>query len=217
MSIRPAQVPRGDAESDRPADPPPNGGRRPPSAGTTAPPGKPPATRVQGRPTRATRRGTYDDRTGRSRRRGSAPPPVEIRRVRRVVRRVDTWTVFRFSAVLYVCGLFVFMASVVGLWVVASSAGAIPSIQNFITQLFALKNFKFKAGQLFLATFAIGVICVFAATLFTVITAVLYNLISDVVGGVEVTMLEEEPIEVGPAPTRAAAPPATRPTPAPGP
>jgi hypothetical protein len=137
------------------------------------------------------------DGTGRSGRHVQAAPPVEVRRVRRVLRRVDSWSLFRFAALLYSCALLVFMAAAIGLWIVASSAGAIPSIENFITQLFALKKFHFKAVQLFVAVFGIGLVWVFAATLFTVITGVLYNLISDVVGGIEITVLEEKPIEPG--------------------
>jgi hypothetical protein len=135
---------------------------------------------------------------------------VEVRRVRRVLRRVDTWSVFRFAVLFYVCGLVVFMTAVVGVWTLASSAGAIPSIEHFITQLFALKNFRFKAGQLFLGTLGVGVVWVFLATLFTVLAAVLFNLISDVVGGIELTVLEEEPVDVGP-PSDGAAPTSGRP------
>jgi hypothetical protein len=143
------------------------------------------------------RRGVrYDDQARRPGR-NDQPPTVEVRRVRRVVRRIDTWSVFRFAVMLYGCGLVILLTSVVGLWIVASSAGAIPSIEHFITQLFALKTFHFKAGQLFLATFAFGLIWVFAATLFTVILSVLYNLISDVLGGIEMTILEEEPLDQG--------------------
>lgn len=137
----------------------------------------------------------YDDQARRPGR-GPAPPPVEVLRVRRVVRRVDTWSLFRFSVLLYLCALFVFLVAAVGLWTVASAAGAIPSIEDFITQLFALKKFRFQASQLLVGTVAIGVIGVMAATLFTVIAGVLYNLISDVVGGIELTVLEEEPLEV---------------------
>jgi transmembrane protein DUF3566 len=135
-----------------------------------------------------------DDRARRPGRRSPAPPLVEVRRVRRVLRRVDSWSLFRFSVVLYGCGLVVFVAAAVGLWLVASAAGAIPSIENFITQLFALKKFRFKSAQLLLGTVGVGIIGVFVATLFTVVTGVLYNLISDVVGGVEITVLEEEPL-----------------------
>lgn len=140
----------------------------------------------------------YDDQTrhpGTRRAPGPTPAAVEVRRVRRVLRRVDTWSVARFAVLLYSCALVVFMASTIGLWIVATASGAIPSIEHFITQLFALKHFHFKVVQLFFATFALGIIWVFAATLFTVVTAVLYNLISDVVGGIELTMLEEQPLD----------------------
>jgi hypothetical protein len=130
--------------------------------------------------------------------RPDGPRAVEVRLVRRVVRRVDTWTLFRFSALLYACALVIFMVAFVGVWLVATAAGAIPSIEHFVTQLFALKSFHFQSVQLLLATLAIGVIWVFVATLVTVVGGVLYNLISDVVGGVELTVLEEEPLEVVP-------------------
>jgi len=51
---------------------------------------------------------------------------------------------------------------------------------------------------------------VFLATLFTVLIAVLFNLISDVVGGIEMTVLEEEPVDTGP-PSDGAAAAAARP------
>jgi hypothetical protein len=126
--------------------------------------------------------------------RRSKASQVEVRRARRVLRKIDTWSLFRFALLLYLCTLVVCMAAFVGMWLVASGAGAIPSIENFITQLFALKKFHFKAFQLFGATFAIGLIGVFVATLFTVLVGVLYNLITDVVGGIEITVLEENPV-----------------------
>jgi len=137
----------------------------------------------------------YDDQARRFGRKGPAPAPVEVRRVRRVVRRVDPWSLFRFAFVLYFCAVVVFMAGAVALWLVASSAGAIPSIEHFITQLFVLKNFTLKPRDLFLGALGLGVVWALAATLFTVIAAVLYNLISDVVGGIELTMLEEHPVD----------------------
>jgi hypothetical protein len=143
----------------------------------------------------------YDDQALRPRRRGPAPRMVEVRRVRRVLRRIDTWSVFRFSVVMYLCGLVVFMTTGVGLWLLASGAGAIPSIEHFITQLFALKRFTFKPRQLFFGLLGVGAVGTFVAMLFTVLTAVLFNLISDIVGGIELTILEEEPVDrLRPAP-----------------
>jgi Transmembrane domain of unknown function (DUF3566) len=146
----------------------------------------------------------YDDQSRKPGRRGPAPRVVEVRRVRRVLRRLDTWSVFRFAVLLYLCGLVVFMTAVVGVWLLASSAGAIPSIEHFITQLFALKNFRFKPRQLFFGTLGVAAVGVFLATLFTVLLAVLFNLISDVVGGIEMTVLEEEPVDSGTPPAGAA-------------
>ena len=130
--------------------------------------------------------------------RSDTPRAVEVRLVRRVVRRIDTWSLCRFALLLYTCALVIFMVAFVGMWLVASGTGSIPSIENFITQLFALKKFKFQAAQLGLATLAFGIIGVLVATLLTTVGGVLYNLISDVVGGVELTVLEEEPLEVVP-------------------
>jgi hypothetical protein len=193
MSSRPgAAQQRGEEVDARPASEPGGAARGRPGANGNRPARSAAGSGASGR----RRAATTLDLTARRGRRGAASQPVEVRRVRRILRRVDTWSVFRFSAVLYLCGLLIFMAAVVGLWILASGAGAIPSIENFITQLFALKKFHFKAVQLFLATFAIGIVWVFAATLFTVVSAVLYNLISDVVGGIELIVLEEEPLEV---------------------
>jgi hypothetical protein len=144
---------------------------------------------------RARRTVFYDDQARKPGRRGPAPRMVEVRRVRRILRRIDTWSVFRFSVVLYLCGLIVFATTGVGLWLLASGAGAIPSIEHFITQLFALKRFTFKPRQLFFGMLGVGAVGAFVATLFTVLGAVLFNLISDVVGGIELTILEEEPLE----------------------
>ena len=134
----------------------------------------------------------YDDQT----RGGSDAPAVEVRKVRRVLRRVDTWSLFRFVIVLYTCAMLVFLVALVALWTVASTAGAIPSIEHFITSLFALKKFHFRGTQMFFATVGLGIVWVLAATLFTTIAGVLYNLISDVVGGIELTVLEEEPLDI---------------------
>jgi len=150
----------------------------------------PPAPTGRSRPTVV-----YDDQARKPRRKGPAPRVVEVRRVRRVLRRIDTWSVFRFAVALYLCGLVVLLTTGVGLWLLASGAGAIPNIEHFITQLFALKRFTFKPRQLFLGLLGVGAVWVFVATLLTVLTTVLFNLISDVVGGIELTILEEEPLD----------------------
>jgi hypothetical protein len=183
-----------------------------PDGSGAGPPARPPAPVLPtGRvPKVSTRRGgrtvLYDDQARKPSRKGPAPSVVEVRRVRRVLRRVDTWSVFRFAVLLYLCGAIVFVATGVGLWLLADGAGAVPNIEHFITQLFALKHFTFKPGQMFLGLVGICGVWVFVATLMTVLGAVLFNLISDVVGGIELTMLEEDPVDVARPPARADAP-----------
>jgi len=195
-SAPPPRVERDEGPSNAPKGNGQNGAGRPAPSQTLPPP---PGQTMRGQRRlggRARRRAIiYDDQARRFGRKGPAPSPVEVRRVRRVLRRIDPWSLFRFAFVLYACALTVFMAAVVALWLVASSAGAIPSIEHFITQLFALKKFTFKSRQLFFGTLGVGVVGVVAATLFTVIAAVLYNLISDIVGGIELTLLEEHPVD----------------------
>ena len=156
MNARPSAPPPS-VERDDGAPNAPKGGRRNGSGRPAISPALPPipgqappipgqtmrAPRVMGG--KARRRAiVYDDQARRFGRKGPAPSPVEVRRVRRVVRRVDPWSLFRFAFVLYFCAVVVFMAGAVALWLVASSAGAIPSIEHFITQLFVLKNFTLK-------------------------------------------------------------------------
>jgi hypothetical protein len=108
------------------------------------------------------------------------------------VRRVDPWTVLRFSALFYASLLVVFIVAGVILWAVASVTGVVDNIETFIKQLFALDSFHFVAIQLLLGTVFGGAVLVVLGTGLNLLMAVLYNLISDVVGGIEVTVLEED-------------------------
>lgn len=115
------------------------------------------------------------------------------RRVRRVIRRVDPWSVLRFSLVFYACMLVVGMVAGFVLWAAASTTGLIDNIERFFEELFALESFTINGGLIFRSTLIGGLVLVLLGTGANVLMAVLYNLTSDVVGGVEVTVLEEQP------------------------
>ena len=114
------------------------------------------------------------------------------RRVRRVIRRVDTWTVLRFSVLFYSSMLIVFIVAGVLLWGAASSFGVIDNVEKFVKDLFVLDSFSIRAGLIFRATLVGGLVLVLLGTGANVLMAVIYNLTSDVVGGIEVSVLEEE-------------------------
>jgi Transmembrane domain of unknown function (DUF3566)/Putative Flp pilus-assembly TadE/G-like len=142
---------------------------------------------------------------------------VRARKVRRVVRHIDPWSVLRLSLLFYLCLFLIFMVAGVILWNIAAHAGTITRIENFFKDSGTFENWSFKGDVMFRASAVGGLVMVFTLTGLNVLAAVLFNLISDLVGGIRVTVLEEEVAWV-PAPATAAAPavvPAQVPAPTP--
>ncbi len=117
---------------------------------------------------------------------------LRARKVHRVVRHFDPWSVLKVSLVFYFCFFVVLMVAGVVLWNLAAAAGTISDIEGFFKDAGAFQTFSFDGYVIFRATFLIGLILVIAATALTVLLAVLFNLISDLVGGVRITVIEEE-------------------------
>ncbi|HET9442848.1 MAG TPA: DUF3566 domain-containing protein [Acidimicrobiales bacterium] len=137
------------------------------------------------------------------------------RRVRRVVRRIDPWSVLKVSLLFTLTLVLVLLLAGVLLWMAGSAVGAVGSVESFIETL-GFKDFEFVAGQLLRGFVAGGLVIVVMGTGTSVLMAVLYNLISDVVGGIELTVLEEA-FQPAPAPAHDGAVARTGPVPAPAP
>ena len=122
------------------------------------------------------------------------PAPVRARgphRARQVVRRVDLWSVLRFSLVFYLCMFLILLVAGIVLWLVATVTGVRGNVENFISDLIASK-FHFLGLQLLRGAAIGGLLLVIIGSAFNVLMAVLYNLISDVVGGIEISVLEDD-------------------------
>ncbi len=117
---------------------------------------------------------------------------VRARRVQRIVRRVDAWSVMKVSFVFFVVMYLVLLVAGVLLWAFAVGTGTIDNVENFIQQLFALDSFSFVGAQILRASIIGGGLLVIAGTFTTTVLAVLFNLISDLVGGVRFTVVEEQ-------------------------
>jgi hypothetical protein len=115
-----------------------------------------------------------------------------VRKVTRIVRKVDAWGVFKISLVFYVILYIILLVAGVLLWNLANTTGTVANVEGFARDLFGLKTFEFDGEKLFRASWVLGAILVVAGTGFNVTMAVLFNLISDLVGGVRVSVLEEE-------------------------
>ena len=140
---------------------------------------------------------------------GPAPAPVRrqfriarrprVRKVSRVVKSIDAWSVFKISLVYYLAMYVVVLVAGVMLWNVAYSTGTIDNISKFF-ESFGWKSFQFKGGQIFHNAWILGLFLVVGLTGLNVVLATLYNLLTDLVGGVRVTVLEEEVVLQPPAP-----------------
>lgn len=98
------------------------------------------------------------------------------------------------SFVFYICCYVVAMVAGVLLWNLAAGAGVVENIEDFIEELGAFETFEFESDEILQASLLLGGVLVVVATGLTVLAAVLFNLISDLVGGVRVVVLEEESV-----------------------
>ncbi|MDP4929459.1 MAG: DUF3566 domain-containing protein [Ilumatobacteraceae bacterium] len=121
----------------------------------------------------------------------TSPRGPRVRRVSRVIREIDPWSAFRvgivFHGVLYLMALI----ALVLLWSVASATGTIDNIERFL-ESFGWESFQFNGVQLFFNTMFLGLFVVVLLTAIWVLCATVFNLITDLVGGIRVSVLEEE-------------------------
>jgi hypothetical protein len=117
---------------------------------------------------------------------------TRVRRVSRVVRRVDAWSVLKVSAIFYALAYGVLLVAGVLLWNLAQTTGTVANIEGFVRELFGLREFTIDGDRLYRASWPIGIFLAVAGTGLNVTAAVMFNLITDLVGGVRVTVLEEE-------------------------
>ena len=123
-----------------------------------------------------------------------------VRRVTRVIREVDAWSVFKVGVVFHAALYLVLMISGVLLWNVGSATGTIDNVEQFM-ESFGWDSFVFKGGAMFQGFAVLGIFGIALGTGLWVLGAVVFNLITELVGGIRVTVLEEEvvarPVEGG--------------------
>jgi hypothetical protein len=139
---------------------------------------------------------------------------LQARKVRRIVRHVEPWSVLKISLIFYFCLWIIFILAGVLLWSVAVSSGIVDKVENFVIELFALETFEFDASAIFRGYAFGGLVMVVAGTAFNVLLCVLFNLISDLTGGLRLTVIEEESARFRPPrnPSKAVPPAAVMPT-----
>ena len=115
---------------------------------------------------------------------------LQARKVRRILRHVSPWSVFKFSLFFYLCVWLIVLIAGVILWRVGQEAGAIENVETFYAKATGEITFELDGRSVFRAAASAGFILVLAGTAFTVMMALLFNLITDLTGGVRMTVVE---------------------------
>jgi hypothetical protein len=127
---------------------------------------------------------------------------TQVRRVRRIIRKFDAWTVFKVSAVVWVVTAIALVLGLVMFWSVVTASGIPQRLTDFLIKISLLDpgSAPFANSEQFmrLAVYTAILVAV-VGTAMTTLLAITYNLVSDVVGGIEVIVLEET-LTAGPPP-----------------
>ena len=118
----------------------------------------------------------------------------EARRVRRVLYGFELWSVLKVSLLFYLCAWGVFLLAGSILWNVANSLDYVERFENFVLEIFNYETFSINGDELFRWYFWLGLFSVLVLTVLTVVLCLLYNLISVLIGGLRVTLVEEETV-----------------------
>ena len=114
-----------------------------------------------------------------------------VRRVTRVIREIDPWSAFKVGLAFHLVVYFTVLIASVLLWSVASATGTIDNIERFLMS-FGWESFQFHGWTLLMNEVLLGLLLVALLTIVWVLGATMFNLITDLVGGIRVSVLEEE-------------------------
>jgi hypothetical protein len=134
---------------------------------------------------------------GRVRGRGSAKSRGP-RRARLQLRHIDTWSALKISLVLSIALFFIWMVAVAVLYGVLSALGVFNTLNDLFGQLGSASGSKggggdvITPGLIFWGAAVIGAINVVLMTALCTVGTFIYNLCSDLVGGLELTLSERD-------------------------
>jgi hypothetical protein len=115
------------------------------------------------------------------------------RRARLQLRHIDTWSAFKISFVLSIALFFIWMVAVGVLYGVLSGLGVFDTLNALFGQLSSSgASNVITPGVVFGAAAVIGAVNIILLTALGTVTTFIYNLCSDLVGGLEVTLSERD-------------------------
>lgn len=123
-------------------------------------------------------------------------------RRRLILRRVDPWSVLKFGFVVNIALMLVALLGFWILWIVVGRLGLVDQFCNSVGSIFLdLQECALNGANIFRTLLLLGLLGVIVQTGLLVFGAFLYNLISDLTGGLGFTFLDE-PDDVAASPRR---------------
>ena len=131
---------------------------------------------------------------------------VRVNRVRRIIRKIDPWTVLKVTLVLnFVVALTVVLGFSI-MWVLLVNAGVPQGLEEIARRLALLDQNASLVGNiepLFTGLVSLAVVYMLTQTAIARVGGFFYNLVSDLVGGIEVVVLEEPHLDAQEKPQKA--------------
>jgi hypothetical protein len=145
------------------------------------------------RPKTVERQGTDADASPRRRLQVGSRPSGPVRASMQV-RRVDPWSVLKVSLVLSVVLFFVWMIAVAFLYLVLGAMGVWSKLNSNVGDLLTnTSNSELvSSGTIFGGAALIGLVNIVLLTAMATVGAFIYNLTTDLVGGIEVTLADRD-------------------------
>ena len=122
----------------------------------------------------------------------------KVRKVHRVVRHVEVWSMAKVAAIFVACGYLVVLISGYLLWRAADRVGTIDGIEGFMEDSGGYDTFQIFGDVVFQVAAVVLAVLAVVTVAMVVLAGVLFNLISDVTGGIRMTVIDEDLI-VAPA------------------
>jgi Transmembrane domain of unknown function (DUF3566) len=165
---------------------------------------KPPRQPKPPKPAKTTRPATVQKKPGPRPQEGRPPQPggpgaAPTRKAQLVLSRIEPWSVMKFSFMISLVGWVVLFVAVAGIYLVLARIGVFRSIENTIGQVTFSKGHPgsnasswFAASRVLGYTMLVGAVNVVLITALSTVGAVVYNVVTHLAGGIEVTLKETD-------------------------
>lgn len=109
-----------------------------------------------------------------------------------MIRHVDPWSILKLSTLLALCMWVVTMMAAAIMWAITTRAGTISSLENFVNSSLSLRDWTIDGSFLFRQLGILAFLGCIGFVLAAVLATFIFNLASDIMGGIWVSVIEEE-------------------------